>query len=477
MGFQAEFASYEPLRRLRDSEAVKNLETRFKVRSMASEQQAISDRILTVDDLEATESLDIHYVVAIDGSNLAANSDKSYPGAELCYLTVASVLLDMKKIQKIAQSDFIDPVELRKTEDNTSFESAFPGCNIILDEEDDAKSSLRRVLFEELGRQKIFSNGETLLETYEYLFQSRLNTSNTRPKSPIENFENEDMTYGLGEYICPHSGKVLFSTDAMRIHELMNPVGSSGEMYNQIMSVVEKLCLINILRCFEKEGWLADLKNMAFIVDGPLAIFSVSAWLSSAISKELERINNLQKQITKQDMILIGIEKTGLFCNHFEHIDIENYVVANNFTNQVSSLEIDDSTSDINVGTQGRVPPQSIILIDDKYIKENIKPSKSTKPYGEDTYFGRKFFYKTRTGHRLVPVVCCFNDSQRDLSTCNPNQFPRLKDIAILLDELSSNRYPNSISPLISAHAEAAIPLNLGKRIFEDMARKLSREH
>lgn len=26
MGFQAEFASYEPLRRLRDSEAVKNLE-------------------------------------------------------------------------------------------------------------------------------------------------------------------------------------------------------------------------------------------------------------------------------------------------------------------------------------------------------------------------------------------------------------------------------------------------------------------
>ena len=45
MGFQAEFASYEPLRRIRVAEAVKNLETRFKVRSRASEQQAISDRI------------------------------------------------------------------------------------------------------------------------------------------------------------------------------------------------------------------------------------------------------------------------------------------------------------------------------------------------------------------------------------------------------------------------------------------------
>lgn len=42
-----------------------------------------------------------------------------------------------------------------------------------------------------------------------------------------------------------------------------------------------------------------------------------------------------------------------------------------------------------------------------------------------------------------------------------------------LLDKLVSNRYPNSISPLISAHAEAAIPLNIGKRIFEDMAKKI----
>ncbi len=42
-----------------------------------------------------------------------------------------------------------------------------------------------------------------------------------------------------------------------------------------------------------------------------------------------------------------------------------------------------------------------------------------------------------------------------------------------VLDELVSSRYPNSISPLVSAHAEAAIPLNLGKRIFDDIAREI----
>ena len=42
-----------------------------------------------------------------------------------------------------------------------------------------------------------------------------------------------------------------------------------------------------------------------------------------------------------------------------------------------------------------------------------------------------------------------------------------------LLDQLVSNRYPNSISPLVSAHAEAAIPLNLGTRLFEDIAKEI----
>ncbi len=41
------------------------------------------------------------------------------------------------------------------------------------------------------------------------------------------------------------------------------------------------------------------------------------------------------------------------------------------------------------------------------------------------------------------------------------------------LDELVSSRYPNSVSPLVSAHAEAAIPLNLGKRIFDDISREI----
>ena len=68
--------------------------------------------------------------------------------------------------------------------------------------------------------------------------------------------------------------------------------------------------------------------------------------------------------------------------------------------------------------------------------------------------------------------VACFSDEQRDLSTAAIEQFPRLGDILTLLDDVSSNMYPNSVSPLIAAHSEASIPLNLGKHILEEIAQK-----
>jgi len=229
----------------------------------------------------------------------------------------------------------------------------------------------------------------------------------------------------------------------------MNSGGSNGELFGQIMSTLEKLWLVHILRAFEQKGWLATFRRVAFIMDGPLAVFSTSSWLTKVISYELTRLNDLQKKINGTDLLIFGIEKSGTFFNHFIEID---------------------TTKD---GITDKFPKQSAFLLNDNYIKKNIIFSESIKPYGQDTYFGRKLFYKAASGQKIVPVVATFNDKQSDLSTAKPEQFSRLADVLNLLDKLVSSRYPNSVSPLISAHAEAAIPLNLGKRIFEDIAREI----
>lgn len=449
MSFEGEFASYEPLRRVLDSAKVKALQDRMHIRQ-ENVVGAEIDGLLTRKDALVLSSIQPDLVLAIDGSNLAAKAINGFPGAEFGYITIASVLIDLKLVSELEKNDFISPQKFRETEKATTIESVFPGCNVILDKEGSAKASVRRALFEELRSNTVFNGSESLLETYEHLFRIKRERFPERhlPQSPIEGVE-EEMTYDYGEYSCPHSREALFSTDALRLHELMNSGGTNGEMFGQIMSTLEKLWLIHILRAFEKKGWLATLRRVAFFMDGPLAVFSTSSWLTKAIELELKRINDLQKEINGEDMIIIGIEKSGTFFNHF--------------------LEIDTAEN----GVKDKFPRQSAMLLSDDYIKQNIIFSESSKPYGQDTYFGRKLFYKAASGQKVVPVIAHFNDYHKDLTSARPDQFPRLADVMHLLDQLASSRYPNSVSPLISAHSEASIPLNLGKRIFEDIAREI----
>lgn len=455
MGFENEFASYEPLRRISDSSKVKLLQNRLKIRKKDDQENAQKEfkkNIISKADMRSDFIPD--YVIAIDGSYQPSKAENGFPGAEFGYITISAVLIVEKSVREFAKQEFIDPKKFRETEKASSIDTVIPGCNIVLDTEKSAKASMRRMLFEELQNTRVFEEGETLLETYEHLFQIKLKeekeSGDTRkPRSPIDGFDHE-MTYGFGQYVCPHSGEPLYSTDAMRLHELMNPVGTNNEMYGQVMGMFEKLWLIHILRSFEKKNWLHLLDRVAFVVDGPLACFSTWSWINKSIIIELSRINELQKKQTGKDLLILGVEKSGTFYNHFEEIDTKV-----------------DGTTDL-------FPHQSAFLLSDDYIKRNIIfSSESNKLYGQDVYFGRKLFYKTKTGYRIIPVLAFFNKHQQNLKTAQPDQFPRLADLMNMLDELISSRYPNSCSPLVSAHAEAAIPLNLGKRIFDDIAREI----
>jgi len=450
VGFEGEFASYEPLRRILDSKKIKNIQNRMHVRSTDPFLGAVKKSLVNKNDLPKSSCIQPDLVLAIDGSHLEGHPEKGFPGAEYGYVTIASVLVDLKLISQLEKADIIDPKLFRKTETPVTQESCFPGCNIILDNDKDAKASLRKVLFEDFGSNRSFQDGESILDTYEYLLKLKIDKfpDARRPNSPIDGVEKE-MIYDFGEYQCPDTGEPLFSTDALRLHELMNPSGTNGELFGQIMQTLEKLWLVNILRSCEQKDLLATLRRIAFIIDGPLAIFSTSSWLTKVIESELWRINEKQKLINGQDMIIIGIEKSGVFFNHFNDIDTSREGIPDVF------------------------PCQSAFLLTDEYIKKNIIFSESIKPYGQDTYFGRKFFYKAASGQKVVPVIAWFNKYQKDIRTAEPEQFSRIVDIMTLLDMVVSNRYPNSLSPLISAHAEAAIPLNIGTRLFEDIAKEI----
>ena len=454
MPYEGEFAQHKSLRRLAESERVRKLLGSYRVHSSLDHAEAL----LMLNPVKMSDSdWTPHYVIGIDGSHAEVEVKNGFPGAEASYLTIASVLLNVKKLQELDQHRPVNPRDFRQTESAESIDCALPGCNIVYDGETSSKDSLRRALFEVFESHKMSEEGETLLDTYEALFKHRIPDNGSKSqKCPYEDCPDEcNYKRGEGTYRCPCSlERPLYSTDGLRIHERMNPIGSNGAIFGEIMQVLERVWVIHILRTMEAKGWLSSLDRVAIVLDGPLAVFGQPAWISQSIYKELCRINTVVKKATRgKDLLLIGVEKTGAFVDHFEHIDKK-----------------DD-------GTFGAFPKQSVALVDDSYIKKNIIFSTSEKIYGDATYFGRKVLYKTKSGARIVATIPFLSEEQKKGTIkADLDQYPRLGDSMSLLDQMVSSRFPNAIVPLVSANAEAAIPLRLGNKVLEKLAKELVAE-
>lgn len=471
MPYQGELAQYDPLRRVVNDEKINSLLERSKIRQEVATPANLPR--INFADVAPSQFRPTH-VIAIDGSNIPVPIKDGYPGAEIGYVTVASVILNIEMLDELDRDRPVNPVTYRETEDAESIDSVFPGCNIVIDEEWSAKNSLRRVIFDLLSERSLFEDGESLLDTYEALLEYKGDDDQKCPYSDVyeDNCINPQPVYlrGKGEYRCNCVACFpLYSTDALRLHERFHPDSSNAAIYTEIMQVLERLWLIHILRGFEQKEYLRLLKNFAFVLDGPLAVFGQPAWLSQSIKQELKRLNEVAKSFTDgHDMLIVGIEKSGTFVTHLEQLVLTSQQGASSERtnipfNQLAAYHLNDSL----------VPPQTACLLTDDYIKRNIIYSESTRPYGRQTYFGRKFFYRTKSGAQIVASLPFLTDYHEDVQQANPDQYPRLADAMALFDQLVSSRYPNSLAPIVAAHAEAAIPLNLGKKVLEQMARDL----
>ena len=454
MPYEGEFAQNQSLRRLVQSDKVKQMLGSYRVRQQGP---PTPDQATLTCITPPQSDWKPDWVLAVDGSYLPVTIENGFPGAEAAYVTVASVMIDVAKLRDLDKARPIDPVAYRKTRDAESVDGALPGCNVICNDQDSAPASMRQALYEVFRDKRVFGDGESLLDTYHALLAYKPQADNDAQKQGCPYGEDcplsqRPYTPRSGQYACSCSQHILYSTDALRIHDGMNPAGPNGSMYQEIMQVWERIWLIHILRALEAKGWLGTLRRMAFVLDGPLAVFGHPAWLSQAIYRELCRLNEKVRVASGTDVLLIGVEKTGFFAEHL--ILLDKYAK----------------------GEGNRLPARYTALISDAYIKQNIIFSDSERLYGRQTYFGRKFFYKTVSGALIVAQLPFLAESHRDTRQTELSQYPRLSDALNVLEEMVSSRYQNAVTPLVEAHAEAAIPLNLGRKVLESLARELMGE-
>lgn len=444
MPFEGEAPSYRAIARLASNPQIQELLRAIRLpEDETGAAPAISQAAVRPSDFLP------RLVVAIDGSWQGYEPKKGFPGAELAYLTISTVILDVALLADLSSRQRqAPPTEYRRLENAESLDTVLPGCNVVYKDEPHARASFRRGLFEAMQRQQGWDGCENLLATYEALLAHRQHENVGCPWEECENPESKSFR-GFGTYACGCGQRTLYSTDSLRIHEGINPIGSSGKAFGEVMQILERLRLVHILRMIEQKGLLPVLSQLAFVIDGPLAVYGHPAWLSLSIFQELRRINGLLRSKGLPDLLIIGIEKSGTFVDHLARLDQDEK------------------------GAPGRIPHQAVYLLTDAYIKRNIVFSDSPDQYGKQTYFGRKFFYKTRAGSLLVGAVAFLDPAHQDLSTARPEQFPRLADALSLLDRLETSRYPNALIPLTAAHAEATLPMNIGRRVLESLAKEL----
>ena len=214
MPFQNEKAGNAAIIRILSSKKVQALQAKFR-REPAPDTKESSPLRLANSPAGAVIP---QIILAIDGGYHATPVEAGYPGAEIGYLTIASVLLFLDKLKDSAKDGIINPVKFRNATNTGSIDLALPGRGVLIDEEPSAKFSMRKILFEEMKDYRIFKNfGETLLETYEHLVDIH-NSPDSSPKCPCA----EEKTYlpGKGRYDCKYCENALYSTDALRFHEL-----------------------------------------------------------------------------------------------------------------------------------------------------------------------------------------------------------------------------------------------------------------
>jgi hypothetical protein len=248
MPYEGEYAHYQPLKRIVESERVKQLLRRSHILERSAVQRSVLPQIAP----EVKGSLPV-LVLAIDGSTAEVDVKNGYPGAKVGYCSVASVIVNLAEIERLDAQRPVDPVLFRRTEDPSSDATALPGCNVITRDHISAKDSFREALFDLLHDAIVDEEDHTrLLETYQALLARKPTETITCPYSQLGC--QRDVRIGANMVTCPcEHRKPLYPTDALRIHErFSDESGSNGEAFGYVMQVWERLLLIHLLRCFEQ---------------------------------------------------------------------------------------------------------------------------------------------------------------------------------------------------------------------------------
>ena len=382
-------------------------------------------------------------VLAIDGSFVYEPIPGSLPSTEAGLVSLGMVIIDTEKLrslERLRESNAVNPRSLKATERPETFGTVLPGKNARKNDGTEPRLWFRQAINDDL--EKANFGGESLGETLFALLRDerRLKCPNVECPAQI------DAPPPGSNGFCGGCSEPVHLSDALRIHEQFVEEQSARECHARFHDALQILALMNAIRYLSgTPDGLLSLRDIAFIMDGPLAAFGTIAVLAAGVRRELMRIQQaLRKASPSSNLLVMSGIKSGPFVDHAEELD--------------------------RAPEPGkRIPSSNVWLPDNSYIRAHIVASSSgqASDWGKDTYYGRPVVVKTNAGQRLV-----LNLAQPETGpplTLTNAPVPRvLADAIATADLLGMGGH--QFLPLRRAHAHAAIPLRAGTDLIRSLA-------
>ena len=440
MPYENEYASGESLWRFLDNESVRRFQGEIQTLNTSEPREFPHE-------LEVQrEASGIKHIIVIDGSDVVHQVQNGFPMAEASLVNIAGVVINVQELYSIEHDEIVRPQKLRDIETVKTMGTVLPGPNVIGSEKHEREpKKYFRATFRKEFDFKLDPDHESLLETFLSItepgriakmeFQCPITDCDRQLKRPGED----------GICPCPERENV-YITDSLRAHERFYNNMSSQQAYTAFRTVVEHILLVNILRYFHQKCDHAIFDDIGFVIDGPLAVFGMPAWVKDYIEREIAQIHRELIEEGRQGVLLMGVEKTGQFVTHLE--------------------ELDWLTQE---GPRQKLANGTVLIPTTEYIYRYVFPSDSDKTYGAAVNYGRKILYKNWSGQHAVLMLPIVNAIGRAPNSVAIDAFPRLNDALDIVDNLHTHLYKDGFAPLVRAHAHAAIPLRMGQRILDSI--------
>lgn len=393
------------------------------------------------------------FVVASDGSKSDTPINDKLPSTQLGFIKISHVLIAMDKYAELIDphTRFVDPFKAAAMHRNAQpITYVLPGSNVLYQNAANVRDGFRKAVFDQLNANRgEGANQMVLTETLLTLNDGTLEITTCPNPFCGEQTSSLAFTSREREHLCPTCGTTIYATDWLRLHEGISDFGDNAAAMTRMMNAVEHL----LMAAFILELLGSDAKalgKIAFVMDGPLALFGEPAKLHPRLMALIHRADTRLRELGREPLLILGLQKTGMVMDHARLLE-------------------------------RHLPCGMYRIIDDEYRHTYVTGSDTpTANFGHETYYGQDFLFKTERGRIFnFALPYPFPDKNAGGSRegfaalkAAPAQYgSRIQRACDLIRHFELDLYDNAIVPVALAHRHASISLIPGGKVLDVLAK------